>query len=480
MKKGVMSIAVALACAGSAFAAVVGEYSWGDAVYQWSVPLEGYELKGVTPKAYLWVPETCTELKAVVLGNDNMLEERIFDNPHFRQALASADTGIVWVVPAIGEITTYDEATQTRIAAFLSALAEKSGYRELETVPIAALGHSAWADWPYIMTAADPSRMLCAISVKGSWPEGNRTYPTSLMDKFGTTPILLVNGEYEDGVRREKLAKQYFDKHPEIPFAMYVDYGCGHFDADESLCKLLGGYVATAVRGGDTVAYVNARQKSVPTGAVRELTYLQDGSPMAYSSNHVRLRLATATTGDELDFTVEPTFMDTSVPASERAKLVTSVICGPAAERGANRYAFRRDRRPFASGEYGRLVTLQQTYPGSDGVRASVVEAEIKMPSDLTGGMDNNLTFTPPETITGNAGDRIRLSATSSAGAKVYYYVESGPATINDDGVLLLTGVPPKASAMVDISVVAWSWGRAAEPQIKTATPVIKTIRWQR
>jgi hypothetical protein len=53
----------------------------------------------------------------------------------------------------------------------------------------------------------------------------------------------------------------------------------------------------------------------------------------------------------------------------------------------------------------------------------------------------------------------------------VYFYVKEGPAIITNSE-LIITGIPPKTKFPVKITVVAWQYGRATEPKIKTATPI--------
>lgn len=58
-------------------------------VYQWGVEVDGVISKETKkpPRAYLWIPEKCESLKAVVLANDNMLEEPLFADDGFRASV---------------------------------------------------------------------------------------------------------------------------------------------------------------------------------------------------------------------------------------------------------------------------------------------------------------------------------------------------------------------------------------------------------
>ena len=92
----------------AAFAAVVVRSGFAadyvgalDAVYQWSVEVPRVEQGKPNSRAFLWIPEKCRELKGVVLGSDNMLEEPIFANANFREGAATvdSDTGKVTFLP---------------------------------------------------------------------------------------------------------------------------------------------------------------------------------------------------------------------------------------------------------------------------------------------------------------------------------------------------------------------------------------------
>ena len=55
------------------------------------------------------------------------------------------------------------------------------------------------------------------------------------------------------------------------------------------------------------------------------------------------------------------------------------------------------------------------------------------------------------------------------------FYVREGPAVVDGD-ILRLTPIPPRAKYPVAVTVVAWQFGRAAEPAVQSAEPVARTI----
>ena len=84
--------------------------------------------------------------------------------------------------------------------AILADLAEESGYKELSTAPLIAIGHSAAASWPYYLAAYKPERTLACISVSGQWPYHRDRWlcPDIWGERnINKIPCLETMGEYE-------------------------------------------------------------------------------------------------------------------------------------------------------------------------------------------------------------------------------------------------------------------------------------------
>ena len=65
---------------------------------------------------------------------------------------------------------------------------------------------------------------------------------------------------------------------------------------------------------------------------------------------------------------------------------------------------------------------------------------------------------------------QITLTATSSSGLPVQFYVESGPALVKDNTLHLLA-IPPSSRYPVRVIVSAYQWGRIGEHPIQSAGP---------
>ena len=57
------------------------------AEWQWSVPVSKVIAPetGWHPQAFLWIPEDCMQVRAVMIGTHNMCEETLFENELFRR-----------------------------------------------------------------------------------------------------------------------------------------------------------------------------------------------------------------------------------------------------------------------------------------------------------------------------------------------------------------------------------------------------------
>ncbi|MBR4614921.1 MAG: family 43 glycosylhydrolase, partial [Kiritimatiellae bacterium] len=210
---------------------------WG--VFQWGVEVDGFVHNETKSKAraYLWIPPVTKCVKAVVIGNDNMLEEPLFSNPDFRRTLAAADVAIVFVTPGLqGFNEKFDEGDVPALDALLAKLATASGHRELaKEVRIVPLGHSAWADWPYLCTAAMLERIRCAVSLKGSWPHFRQHLDDAFWKKTEGVPMLLVGGEYEWFSERMGKERGFLKSHPNVKLYPVADWESGHFDMTDAL-----------------------------------------------------------------------------------------------------------------------------------------------------------------------------------------------------------------------------------------------------
>jgi hypothetical protein len=144
--------------------AVLAVLSANGAIWQWSVPMgDG--------RAFLWIPPHCKQVRAVVVGQDNMIEDGILEHPDFRRTLAEENIGEVFIAPPFTFIFNFNKGDGEKIDDMMNRLAAASGYSELKFAPVVPLGHSACASFPWNFAAWDPGRTLAVLSVHGDSDE---------------------------------------------------------------------------------------------------------------------------------------------------------------------------------------------------------------------------------------------------------------------------------------------------------------------
>jgi hypothetical protein len=219
------------------------------AEWQWSVPMG----KG---RAFLWIPPHCKQLRAVVVGQNNLIEQGILEHPAFRKTLADENMGEVFIAPQFDFVFQFDKDAGDRFNDLMQRLAAVSGYSELELTPVVPLGHSACASFPWNFAAWNPGRTLAVLSVHGDAPltkltGSGRPNPDWGNRNIDGVPGLMVMAEYEwgdneHGVDRLTPALDYKNLHPQTPLAMLAEPGNGHFNYSDELVSYLAMFVRKA------------------------------------------------------------------------------------------------------------------------------------------------------------------------------------------------------------------------------------------
>lgn len=224
-------------------------------VWQWSVVLKDV-VSGETndhPRAFLWIPENCKQVRAVIIGQHNMSEENIFEHPRFRESMAELGIAEVWVTPAIDMVFDFNKNAGEKFEGMMKALATESGYSELEFAPVIPIGHSACASYPWNFAAWNPERTLAIISEHGDAPLTNLTGSGRPNPDWGNrnidgVPGLMVEGEYEWWEARVQPALDFQQKFPKAAISFFCDAGRGHFDVSDQLVDYLSLFLKKAVQ----------------------------------------------------------------------------------------------------------------------------------------------------------------------------------------------------------------------------------------
>lgn len=225
-------------------------------VYQWSVKLHGYvsdETKD-NPDAFMWIPDNCMQVKAIVISQQNMCEETLFDHPRFRETMSELDFAIIWITPGIDHQWDVRSGCQEVFDKMLTDLADISGYQEIEHTPLIPFGHSAMATFPWNFAAWNPERTLAVLSYKGDAPRTNLTGYGRENLEWGRTrnidgiPGLMIEGEYEWWEARVNPALAFRMVYPESCISFLCDKGQGHFDVADKVVNYISLFLRKAAQ----------------------------------------------------------------------------------------------------------------------------------------------------------------------------------------------------------------------------------------
>jgi hypothetical protein len=224
-------------------------------VWQWSVEVTSVISveTNAHPRAFLWIPENCKQVRAVIIGQHNMSEENIFEHPRFRKEMAKLCIAEVWVTPAIDMVFDFNQGAGEKFEGMLSSLAEESGYSELKFAPVIPIGHSACASYPWNFAAWNPERTLAILSEHGDAPLTNLTGSGRPNPDWGNryidgVPGLMVEGEFEWWEDRVQPALNFRQKSPQSAISFFCDAGRGHFDVSDQLVDYLALFIRKAVQ----------------------------------------------------------------------------------------------------------------------------------------------------------------------------------------------------------------------------------------
>jgi hypothetical protein len=355
-------------------------------VWQWSAPVKN--ARNADACAFLWIPENCKQVKAVIVAQNNMEELSILENAYFRKEMAKLSFAIIWVSPSFDLFFRFNEGAGEMFNGMMNELADISGYTELQYAPIVGIGHSAAASWPYYFGAWNPQRTLACISVSGQWPYVR--HPQWSPDIWGNRhidfiPSLETMGEYEAANTWSKEGLKERAEHPLMPLSMLACPAEGHFAATQKKIRYIALYIKKAAqyrlpkkypstgplvlraidptttgwlmekwkqgempsaspapvkeyKGDTTQAFWFFDEEMVRATEVYEeayrhkkvqlLGYVQGGKLIRQRNTHLQAEMAFHPQADGITFTLKGTFLDTVPGESERPTVWTALPVG--------------------------------------------------------------------------------------------------------------------------------------------------------
>src|ERR1035437_1012426 len=87
------------------------------------------------PQAFLWIPPNCKQVRGVVVGQHNMIEEGILENAKFRKTLSQLGFAEVWITPGYEATFDFNNNAGKYFDQLMQSLANISGYSELAFAP---------------------------------------------------------------------------------------------------------------------------------------------------------------------------------------------------------------------------------------------------------------------------------------------------------------------------------------------------------
>lgn len=507
-------------------------------IWQWSVPVHNFSTHPKNPesRAYLWIPGQCEQVKAILVAQHNMEEISILEDEAFRQHMAELDVAQIWVCPSFNHGFDFTDGAWETLDGLLADLAEESGYKELSTAPLIAIGHSAAASWPYYLAAYKPERTLACISVSGQWPYHRDRWlcPDIWGERnINKIPCLETMGEYESAHTWSNEGLKERKEHPLLPLSMLACPAEGHFAYTPEKAQYIALYIKKAMHYGHVdptkegwlmerwkknekpsciPAPVNQfkgdpaqafwffdREMIEATLAYQSRYYdmkpqlvsvSQNGKTVSQQNTHLQVHPAFIPQEDGITFQLTPVFLDTVPGESPRLSNwtdlpvgasighagkapVLQMITGPVVLVDSVTFRIQWNRGTLWTDKKSDIV-FSITHPGDEEYKPAVQQAQMIIPVKNTEGQQQYIKFaTLPDIKRGTK--YVSLSAVSSCGLPVDFYVESGPAYV-DGNRLILTAIPPKTTYPVKVTVIAWQYGKNSDPKIKTAEPVKQTF----
>ncbi|PXY39205.1 hypothetical protein DMB65_18805 [Flavobacterium cheongpyeongense] len=499
-------------------------------VWQWSAKVNSVISPETNdhPQAFLWIPENCKQVKGVVFGQHNMIEEGMLENSYFRKVLTELGFAEVWVTPVASWTYDISKNEDKAIDEIFKTLANTSGYQELAYVPIIPIGHSAMASFPWNYAAFNPERTLALVSVHGDTPQSNLTGSGKPNPDWGNKnidgiPSLFIMGEYEWWDARIQPAYKYIGKHPKSVITLFADAGHGHFDYSDQMVKYVADYIKKAAKErlpskmpvdhyaslkkinpssgwlmdkwrhdsipefaaakynkyqGDRkiASWVFDKQMAKATedfytqarGKINQyIGFKQNGEVLKPVNTHAVFQLIFKPLEDGISFNLNAFFADTS-----RVKTTSNFVKMPIGidricgpVKKINDSIFQISFDKLGFNNTKRSNNIWLLAHNDGDENYKSAVQQIDLHFPLI-NKEGKTQIINFNTINDvKLGLKtIKLNAKSDIGTKVHYYVKEGPAYIEEDR-LHFTKIPPRTKFPVKVTVVAWQYGIAGKLQ---------------
>ncbi|HUT11511.1 MAG TPA: hypothetical protein VMY42_13505 [Thermoguttaceae bacterium] len=254
------------------------------AVFQHTVPVTTSQGNAA---AFLWIPPQAEEIRGVVMGGMTLVEREFAKDPQIRQACAQEQLAIVFLKCGLG-------ATDPQRV--LNDLAKVSGYRELSSVPLLFVGHSAGGPQAKACAIKMADRCFALVQYRGGVPGGSESVPPGV-------PVLMMVGQFDEfgGTMRDPSGRETWEggrdamvafrtQHERNLGSIVVEPGAGHFAWSDRNAAYLAMFLRKAAqariadRPVDAKEPAGCRQIDHRSGWLTDLTIKTPGrvEPAAY------------------------------------------------------------------------------------------------------------------------------------------------------------------------------------------------------
>jgi hypothetical protein len=416
----------------------------------------------------------------------------------------------------------------------LDALAAESGYDEIRYAPLAPVGHSSAGSFVWHLYRWDPSRIFAVMPfktpAKSDGPQGIPIFDVNSewfdygkdAHNCSSTP-----SDLEPLLRARRNGDQSL-------FGYYSDIGSGHCNVSDDSIQMFSLFLKKAVAA--RIPANAPKDTPVALKPIKaESGWLLDpatlgkpaGKPVAYPDwkgdpknafwyldrelaaavqNHTAAQLAKqpqfigflrdgvpSTAGgmfsfspkfqpDGATFTLDAVFLDhltqsDLVPPERKlghsdAPILYRVSSGGLVQVGSNSFRICPHGGPLVPQGNPWEPTIVAYNLGDNNYRPTEHPAHVNIGITNRDGQPQTIDF--PNIPNQKLGIKsVKLQAKASSGLPVEYFVVSGPATVKGD-TLTFKEVPVRASFPLRVLVSAFQWGRAMEPKVQSAGPVMQ------
>lgn len=491
------------------------------------------------PHAFLWIPPNCKQVRGVVVGQHNMIEEGILEHQVFRKALEKLGFAEVWITPCLDVTFDFNKDIGKRFDEMMQSLATVSGYDELTYAPVIPIGHSALASYPWNFAAWKPQRTLAIISVHGDAPLTNLTGSGKPNPDWGNKtidgiPALFVMGEFEWWENRIMPAFEYVKKHPAAPISLFADAGHGHFDYSDDLVAYLAMFITKAaeyrlpatgsLHQPPGLRFVNPakgwlmdrwRKDSLPVkqpapyktyqGNKQEASwcfdkemcklteqfyakargkqnqyigFMQNGNLIKPFGGHAQYNLKFIPLQDGISFHLKALFTDTSKTKSIKEHSDESPLINRICGpvKKVNDSTFQISFYRMGFNNLKRSNDIWLLASAKGDATYKSAVQQLDLHFPLVNKEGTPQSIDFPVIPDQKEGVAyFNLKATSTSGMPVQYYVQQGPAKVIGNK-LVFDKIPPRSKFPVKVTVVAWQYGTSNEPKIQSAESVLQSF----